>query len=230
MYNGSADHTIQVLILYAGIIGFLLVDFISRRRPYKVKKMPLTRWRIVYFAWAAEMLRLIVLAVLLCTLPTLAYIYDGIGFGGWIGSICTLVFFTCALLCIRLRLRWPAIRALHGKKCIPLPENAELENADGTWFYQDENWYIRVNCSFGMLYALLYAPQIDFEIPVQAEYRHVVKGSGADYLLFSGRDGMLRFARQGLDEKIEKWVKMNGGYFFRRPEPKKPYKRKGKRK
>lgn len=220
--NGSADRTFPMLVLFAGLIGCLVVDYIRRRRPHKDRKVTLTRGRIIYLAWGAEALRVAALAIALCTLPALAFLHGGIGLGGWIGSVCTLLVFAAALLSIRLHFCWPVIQALHGRRRVPLPENAELENSDAAWFYQDKDWFIRINHH----YALLYAPLIDFEIPVQHELKSGVKGGHFYYLRFTGRDGMSWLVLHDLDERIEKWVRAHGGCFFRKPDPKKSHRKK----
>ena len=153
--NGSADRFFPGLIFFGGLIVYLLADFFWLRRPRKTRSAPLTRGKIIYLSWGAEAVRMAALAAALCILPVMAFLYGRIGWGGLIGSICLMLILAGIPILVRLLWLRPVLPLIHGKRRIPLPENAKLENTDGIWFYQDKDWYIRIGRN---VCALLYAP------------------------------------------------------------------------
>lgn len=213
--NGSADTTFPMLVFLCGLIGYLLVDFIRRRRPHKDRKVPLTRGRIIYLAWGADAVRMAVLTVLLCILPVVAFLYERIGVGGLVGSICVVLVITCIPILSRMRWIWYAMPLILGKRRIPLPEHAELENTDGTWFYQDKDWYIRMGRD---TCALLYAPHINFELPSAVFWvssETALKGSAYIHCLhFEEKGGGTRRVLHCKDERIRQWVQRHNGRFL----------------
>lgn len=209
--NGSADTVFPGLVFFGCLIGYLLVDFFWLRKPCKPRSVPLTRGRIIFLSWGAVAVRVTALMIALCMLPTLALLYGRIAWGGWIGSVCIMLCITWLPLWIRLRWIWHAMPLIHGKRRIPLPENAMLDNTDGTWFYQDKDWYIRMGKD---IFALLYAPRIDFESPdlFWVTREAAMKGSAYIHCLhFKEKEGGICRAWHPRDERIGRWVQRHSG-------------------